>query len=297
MVNLWAPEPGLALGAILLTAFLLGVVHGITPDEHTWPITFSYAIGSYSTRRGLMAGLLFSLAFTFQRAIASELAALALVRWLEIPVVNYIVYVVVGVAMFVAGYYMLSGRHWHLFHSHKAHPVDTDEVLRDPRPWMPAVHGFIAGWGVGAFAIILFTVLAPQMGILWGWVPGALFGLGTTAVQALAGALFGGLSRSLGLGPDAIRQVALRTASRTLFWGGVLFVAGGLFGLAFPNLAAISISTGIHIHNLDSIGLPILLVAATVLGVGVTTLVQGTLSFARQRTTGTSATSVGGNGQ
>jgi len=35
------------------------MVHGITPDEHTWPITFNYAIGSYSIRGGLKAGLCF----------------------------------------------------------------------------------------------------------------------------------------------------------------------------------------------------------------------------------------------
>jgi len=43
------------------------LVHGITPDEHTWPITFSYAVGSYSTRRGLGAGVTFSLAFAAHR--------------------------------------------------------------------------------------------------------------------------------------------------------------------------------------------------------------------------------------
>jgi len=40
------------------------MLHGITPDEHTWPITFSYAVGEYSTRGGMKAGFLFSLGFT-----------------------------------------------------------------------------------------------------------------------------------------------------------------------------------------------------------------------------------------
>ncbi len=40
----------------LITVFLMGMVHGITPDEHTWAITFSYSIGSYSTRGGMRAG-------------------------------------------------------------------------------------------------------------------------------------------------------------------------------------------------------------------------------------------------
>ena len=72
-INLW--DPGHVTFTVdLVTAFLLGLVHGITPDEHTWPITFSYAVGSHSTARGLRAGLIFSLAFTAQQALASELS-------------------------------------------------------------------------------------------------------------------------------------------------------------------------------------------------------------------------------
>ena len=98
MIDLWAPHAGLSLEAAMMTAFLLGIVHGITPDEHTWPITFSYAVGSYSTRKGLLAGLIFSLAFTVQRALASELAYLALDHWFTASAaLNYVVYIVVGV--------------------------------------------------------------------------------------------------------------------------------------------------------------------------------------------------------
>jgi ABC-type nickel/cobalt efflux system permease component RcnA len=48
VINLWDPVHVTGL-AVFITALVLGVIHGITPDEHTWPITFSYAIGSYST--------------------------------------------------------------------------------------------------------------------------------------------------------------------------------------------------------------------------------------------------------
>jgi len=58
---LFNPPHGLSLGLILLMSFILGLLHGATPDEHTWPITFSYAVGAYSTRRGMKAGFLFSL--------------------------------------------------------------------------------------------------------------------------------------------------------------------------------------------------------------------------------------------
>jgi hypothetical protein len=274
MINLWDPHVGLTVPVVLITAFLLGMLHGITPDEHTWPITFSYAVGSYSTRRGMLSGVIFSLAFTFQRAIGSELAYLSLDHWFtSVPNLDYLVYLLVGVVMAIAGWHILHGRHFHLFGSHRLAHRPDEEALSDPRPWMPAVHGFIAGWGFGAFAVIIYTVLAPSMpGALWGWVPGALFGLGTMAMQALAGGLFGWLAAKRGLDAPDIRRVSLLTAGRTLQWGGVLFVVGGLFGLLFPHLADWSWNTGIGVHNLDSVGLPTLLVMITVGGIGLITL-------------------------
>ena len=282
-MDLWNPHAVLGLAAVLATAFLLGIVHGITPDEHTWPITFSYAIGGYSTRRGLVAGLTFSLAFTVQRALASELAYLALDRWFTAGPLDYAVYVVVGVVMVAAGWHIMRGRHWHLFGSHAlAGGADADGI-RDPRPWMPLVHGFIAGWGFGAFAVIIYTVLAPQMPSAWlAWLPGAFFGLGTMAMQAGAGACFGWIAGRLHLTAAAIRQVALTTAGKTLTWGGLLFVAGGAFGLVWPGLAGWSVTTGLHVHNLHHIGLAFVLVMASVLGVGVSALVRGTAAAARQ---------------
>ncbi len=288
MPNIWDPHMGIVWTTALVTAFLLGMVHGITPDEHTWPITFSYAIGSYSTRRGLVAGLTFSAAFTLQRAIASELAYLAFDKWFTLgSKVDYIVYLIVGIAMVWAGRYIFRGKHWHLSLRKKARthekPVET-ESIRAPKAWMPLVHGFIAGWGFGAFAIIIYTVLAPSMpSAFWGWVPGALFGLGTTVMQALAGALFGFISQRLGLPPEATQKVALVTASRTLTWGGVAFVAGGIFGLTLPHLANFGINTGIHVHNLHQLGIAFVLVVVTVMGIGITTLVQQTRYWSRQQ--------------
>ncbi|MDA8185971.1 MAG: hypothetical protein M0035_16350 [Actinomycetota bacterium] len=291
-VDLWAPGH-IAGIAVLVTAFLLGIVHGITPDEHTWPITFSYAIGGYSTKKGMRAGLVFSFFFTLQRALASELAYLGLARVLTTGSVDYALYVVVGALMALGGVMIVKRRrtlHLHLpglqryadrsMHTAAEPSGSAPGWLDDPRPWMPAVHGFVAGWGFGAFAVIIYTVLAPAMhSAALGWVPGALFGLGTTVVQVLAGALFGKVASRRGLSQEGIRRVALLTAGRTLKWGGFAFVVGGLFGLAFPNLAGSSIGTGLHVHNLAHFGLPLVLVLFAVLGVGITTLVRETRSL------------------
>ncbi len=322
-LNLWDPHVGLALWAVLATAFLLGMIHGVTPDEHTWPITFSYAVGGYSSRAGMRNALVFSLAFTFQRALASELAFLALGNFLTLGSRgDYIVYVVVGFAMFWAARYIHGGKlPWHFdLHLHEGKPrvksgggmvaagvghdpehahvhahvhggVELNPAvphwtadscsechepdLVDPRAWMPALHGFIAGWGFGAFALIVYTVLAPSMpSAWWGWVPGALFGLGTTAVQVMVGGLVGWLVRRKGASPQMSRRLGLVVAGRTLAVGGVAFVLGGLFGIAFPNLASFSVSTGVHVHNLAHLGLPLVLVVVSVAGVGVGSLVS-----------------------
>lgn len=276
-MNLWAPSVSLSIGTALSTAFILGIIHGITPDEHTWPITYSYAISGYSTKRGLMAGISFSLAFTIQRAFASELAYLTFDHWLTgYTFFNYYIYLVVGTVMWIGGHYINGGHVFH-FWKPKSSPTNPDDTigLRDPRPWMPLVHGFIAGWGVGAFAIIIYTVLAPAMvSPVLGWLPGALFGLGTTFTQAVLGGFIGLLAQRMKLPPSIIRRIALITAGRTLRWGGIVFVLGGVFGLTEPHWAEWGINTGLRIHNLAHLGLAFMLVMIVVMLIGVGSLAQ-----------------------
>ena len=273
-INLWSPQQGLPAGAALLTAFLLGVVHGVTPDEHTWPITFSYAVGSFSARKGMRAALAFSLSFTLQRALLSELAYLGLFAIRNNPTWNAAIYVVVGVVMVLAAFYVLRLRcslHLHLWPPsvggcHRPSHADTAEWAgRTPTPAMAAVHGFVAGWGLGAFALIMMTVLAPAMpSAALGWAPGAAFGLGTTAVLAGAGAVIGALIRHQRLPRQLAERVAQEGAGWTLLAGGVLFTVAGAAGLAVPPIMTAGISTGIHVHNLDQVNVGTLLVILVV---------------------------------
>lgn len=262
-INIWNPTLlGLSVGLALATAFFLGMVHGITPDEHTWPITFNYAIGSYSVRGGLRAGLLFSLTFTLQRAIASELAYFAMADFLDGTRWNSVVYVVVGLVMLGSGVYILrSGRIPHLFHSHA---LDHEAVPATPTSlptYMPLVHGFIAGWGTGAFALIVYTVLAPAMGSPdLAFLPGLLFGLGTMIMQMLLGSLFGAWMAHRKLDDRARIYVARKMAGRTLSGGGVSFTLAGLIGILDPRLLTGSVSTGAHVHNLAHLGIGFFLV-------------------------------------
>ncbi len=235
----------------LVYSLLFGLLHGVLPDEHTWPITFSYAIGGASGREGMRAGLYFSAAFTVQRMIVSELSYLALAPFLRLPVVNAVVYVVVGAVMTVAGAVVLRRNrylHLHLFGHHQEGGKDmerTGEVLSRQHASAPRaaavppvrwtlVHGFIAGFGFGAYSIFVNTAAAPAMGSPWlGFLPGLLFGLGTMITLAAVGALFGASLRwTRALTEAQIRTIGSQTGGRTLFFGGLLFALAGALALS-----------------------------------------------------------------
>ena len=236
--------------AALAYSFLFGLLHGILPDEHTWPITFSYAMGGASGKQGMKASLYFSLAFTVQRMMISEVAYLALAPFLLSPTINGIVYLIVGMVMSAAGALLLRKNaypHLHVLgHHHEAakeiemtghvlarqHADFVEAETAPPARWT-LVHGFIAGFGFGGFSLFVNTVAAPAMPNAWlGFLPGLLFGLGTMITLILIGALFGTSLRLIhSLTEQEIKRVGALTGGRTLFFGGLLFAAAGIVTL------------------------------------------------------------------
>jgi hypothetical protein len=96
------------------------------------------------------------------------------------------------------------------------------------------IHGFIAGFGFGGFSLFINTVAAPAMGNPWlGFLPGLLYGLGTTVMLVLVGAVFGASLRwSRRLTQEQVKRIGSQTGGRTLFFGGLLFCAFGVVTLA-----------------------------------------------------------------
>jgi hypothetical protein len=226
-------------------SFFFGLLHGILPDEHTWPITLSYALGSGTGKEGMRAGLLFSAAFTVQRMILAEVSYLALAPFLLNESINGIVYIVVGAAMTLAGAIMLKRNqypHLHLLghhHGYGRRPASSwsslgrrhvEPTSQSPPVRWTLIHGFIAGFGIGGFALFVNTVAAPSMGSPWvAFLPGLFFGLGTMLMLIVVGGLFGKSLRLLGsLTPDQIKTVGAEVGARTLFFGGLFFAAVGL---------------------------------------------------------------------
>ncbi len=236
----------------VIYSFLFGLLHGILPDEHTWPITFSYAIGGSSGKEGIKAGLYFSAAFTVQRAILSEVSYLALAPFLLSPTINGIVYTIVGLAMSVAGAIVLRRNryiHFHLFghhHNNSGEMENSFEILSKhhnksekitvitppPAKWT-IIHGFIAGFGFGGFSLFVNTIAAPAMLSPWlGFLPGLVFGLGTMIILVIVGYVFGASMRWTKLfSEQEIQRIGAQTGGRTLFFGGMLFLVFGVFTL------------------------------------------------------------------
>ncbi len=283
------PPKGLSVYLILLISVILGIMHGATPDEHTWPITFSYSIGSYSTRGGMRSGFIFSAGFTIQRAILTALGFLGLAYVYEKYNLDGYIYVVVGFVMFIVGYYLLKGTDLHIpldrlfggevHHSAKAERVPLLEVEESVKPVpanMALVHGFIAGWGFGGFSTIITFILAPQMpNLIYAALVGAFFGLGTMLMQIIIGALFANIMRVKKLTSNQIKYLGGSTAARTLYLGGIAFAIIGVVIVGFPFLNRLALNTGSPIPNLSSIGIATVLVILVVGVIGLGSLYKG----------------------
>lgn len=288
---------------LLALSLILGVIHGITPDEHTWPITFSYAVGSGTVKGGGKAGLLFSTGFTLQRALMSEIAYFIFVGFLSQPLFNGIVYVIVGIVMAITGAYILNKGvylHWHWLEKklavilkihaknseyqkkelqHKANPACcTENTQYKTIPMkMAFVHGVIAGFGFGAFALILFTSITPAMPTPWlAWLPGFLFGVGTMITQIIIGSgLMLLLTKTKKLTKKGINFLTKYISGNMLYYGGIAFTLAGFLIILFPAITSYGIPTSINIPNLDSIDISFALVITVILVIGSASYFKG----------------------
>lgn len=274
---------GLSLEVILLFAFILGILHGITPDEHTWPITFSYSVGSYSSKGGMKSGFTFSLGFIVQRAILTTLGFLGFATLYKTYNLEGPVYIIVGIFMFIAGAHIIQGKYIHLpidrFLGGKSHHTtdseriplhELDQQLKPVSLKLAIFHGFVAGWGLGAYASIIVFILAPQVGnIFYAPLVGLSFGFGTMLMQIVTGAVFANIMRIKKLSIEEIKYVGRSTAGNSLYYGGLAFFILGFLVMIFPILSSEAISTGIPIPNLDSLGLSLALTLFIVGGIGL----------------------------
>ena len=196
----------MAWEVLLLYSFLYGMLHGLLPDEHTSPLP-SATRWAEAAAAGIAGRLLFSLAFTIQRAMASQIAYFVLKPFFNSEQINPYVYLAVGLAMSAAGAILL---HRTALARLTGASTSTDAFIsgsrkRSRRPsndrrGASRSHQVDLGPRIsGRIRIRRVYDLhqrhrAPNMPRAWmGFLPGLLFGLGTMVVLLVLGALFGAM--------------------------------------------------------------------------------------------------------
>jgi len=233
----------------------------------------------------MKAGFFFSSGFTAQRALLTTLGFIGLAAFYQRYNLDGPVYIIVGIAMIVAGSYILKGKYLHIpidrLFGGKAHHTESSERLQPHKDMkeiplkMATLHGLIAGFGFGAYATIITFILAPEVpSLIYAPLPGLFFGLGTMTMQIVFGALFANIARVKKLTENDIKFVGRSTAGRTLYYGGLAFAVVGLLIAVVPILDTLSISTGNPIPNLDMVNVGFLLAVGVVGGIGLYSVIR-----------------------
>jgi len=169
-----------ALGFLWPVAiFAIGVVHGLKPDEHTWPITISYGLMQKNLRKAMLSTAVFALALTLVWSALSALTS-QLFSFFRSYSLDPIVDVVVGVTMIgVASYLVLKEKDQ--TEAHEESHADYKLI------W---IHGIAAAFG-GDFIVVLLLTLAlfQSTGANAGFLVGLIFGLASWIAQSLVVAL------------------------------------------------------------------------------------------------------------
>lgn len=258
------------------------MLHGVIPDEHTWPITFAYSVGTTTGRGGMLSAAFFALAFTAQRAVMSQLVYSAVaIFFVTSDTLNGPVYTVVGAAMAIAGFLILKEKvpHFHFLirRSSKGTSAQRSNDGKGPishspgGPAVPAhwamIHGFISGFGVdtGIMTTFVYLTTMPVLAAagLWeiGWLPGALFGMGTFTVLMTIGFFFGQtLQVAKRFGATRIAAFGRLVGARVLLFGGLAFVIlGPAYYFGFSNRLPVDFGTFVVLLVMVGIAVPIMI--------------------------------------
>jgi len=175
------------MGYPLISIFILGLIHGLTPCEHTWPIIFAYVASERKWIKGLLASIFFvGPALLPWTLIAGFSGFLGSVIWKE----SYEIYVnlLLGILMIIFGLYTL--RFLKVPHLHIKGCCD-EKPRRISLRQLP-IYGFIFGFAPCAPVLMVYAMAAELHTAFLGLLSGLFFGLGTMISLASIGGILGG---------------------------------------------------------------------------------------------------------
>jgi hypothetical protein len=170
----------------VIAVFIIGVIHGLKPDEHTWPITISYGLMQRNIRGVIAAVTVFAGALTLVWTLMSALAG-QLMGLLNTSLLDPYVDIIVGLTMIGVAAYLVFGNHGH-----------TEEVKTADYKviW---VHGLAAAFGGDFFIVLILTIaLVPLISPGLSFLVGLAFGVGSWIAQSvIVIAVYKGIVRSI----------------------------------------------------------------------------------------------------
>ncbi|MCQ4366931.1 MAG: hypothetical protein NO114_04670 [Sulfolobales archaeon] len=157
-----------------LAIFIIGIVHGLKPDEHTWPITVSYGIMQRNVRGAMASTGVFAGALTL---VWTSLSALTgqLLSFFQDYDLDPIVDVIVGLTMIgVAAVFLVKD---------KGKAADKGDNPDYKLIW---IHGLAAAFGGDFIVVLLLTVaLSTLVSVNLTFLIGLLFGIGSWMAQSV----------------------------------------------------------------------------------------------------------------
>ena len=214
-----------------LALFIVGIIHGLKPDEHTWPITISYALMQKNLFDAIKSTTVFALALTTIWTGLSAFVGQAVNLGLgSNPMEDPIVDTIVGLTMIAVAfvYILKSGM--------KSPSTVKDEVgvTRKEAPdykliW---IHGTAAAFGGDFFVVLIISLsviaLFPSFPT---FLAGLLFGVGSWLSQLTVVILaYKGLIKSV-----KSPELLVREGRLSLLFLGIFMIGLGIFSFFSPS--------------------------------------------------------------
>jgi len=194
-----------------LAISLIGIIHGLKPDEHTWPITVSYGVMQKDVKHALLSTTVFAGALTLVWSALSSLASEIFSTFLNYNLDSY-VDIIVGITMISVALALLA-------HKNKG---DLEKRADYKIIW---IHGIAAAFG-GDFIVVLILTLASISFIPYslGFLIGFLFGLGSWISQSIVVALiYKGMFK---MTKDV--SIMIKAGRLSLFFLGIFMITLGM---------------------------------------------------------------------
>jgi len=213
-----------------LAILIIGLIHGLKPDEHTWPITISYAMMQKNLYGAIKSTIVFALALTTiwtgLSALVGQIVNLGLGTNVIIdPEVD----IIVGLTMIaVALIYIFKSERKEGYKTSSA--VDDKKTVSEysaPDYKLIWVHGTAAAFGGDFFVVLLISLsVSTILPSFPTFLVGLLFGLGSLFSQlAVVVSAYNGLVRSIIRSP----AVLVNAGKLSLLFLGIFMIGLGIF--------------------------------------------------------------------